>query len=103
MKDIKATYARSVCDIKPQKKENHRKRISTGGNLIDYSGDVRTPSSDLTTTKLHINSTILVVKSRYTCMYVKYFYLNNMMDRSEYIMIQIAMILQEFVDKYNIK
>ena len=34
---------------------------------------------------------------------VKYFYLNNMMDRAEYIMIQIAMTPQEFVDKYNIQ
>ena len=36
-------------------------------------------------------------------MEVKYFYLNNNMDRSEYTMIQIYMIPQEFLDKYNIK
>ena len=34
---------------------------------------------------------------------VKYFYVNNYMNRSEYIMIQIYMIPQEFVDKYNLK
>ena len=33
---------------------------------------------------------------------VKYFYLNYQMDRDEYIMIQISMIPQELVDKYNI-
>ena len=33
---------------------------------------------------------------------VKYFYLNNQMDRVEYIIIQILMIPQEFVDKYNL-
>ena len=37
------------------------------------------------------------------CMDVKYFYLNNYMDRSEYIMIQISMIPQKIVDKYNLK
>ena len=53
--------------------------------------------------KLHVSSAISDIKSRYMCMDVKYFYLNNMMDRKEYIMIQIFMIPQDFVDKYNIK
>ena len=70
---------------------------------MDYPGDVSTPTSDLTTMKLHVNSTISDVKARYICMGVKYFYLNSMMDRAEYIMIQIAMIPQEFADKYNLQ
>ena len=89
---------REVCNIRPQKTDTHRTRLTSGGNIIDYSIDVRTPTSDLTTTKLHINSAISDVKARYMCMNVKYFYLNNMMDRAEYIIIQIEMIIQEFVD-----
>ena len=34
---------------------------------------------------------------------VKCVYMNNMMDRAEYIMIQIAMIPQEFLEKYNLQ
>ena len=56
----------------------------------------------MTTTKLHINSAISDVKSRYICMNVKDFYLKNQMDRGEYIMIQISMIPQEFLEEYNI-
>ena len=52
--------------------------------------------------KLYVNSAISDVKSRYICMDVKYFYLNNQMDRAEYIMIHISMIPQEFVDKCNL-
>ena len=37
------------------------------------------------------------------CIDVKYFYLNNHTDISEYIIIQISMIPQEFIDKYNLK
>ena len=37
------------------------------------------------------------------CMEVKDFYPNNRMDRSEYIIIHIYMIPQEFVEKYNLK
>ena len=52
--------------------------------------------------KLYLNSAISDVKSRYMCMDVRYFYLKNHMDRDEYIMIQISMIPQEFVDKYKL-
>ena len=78
---------RAVCDISPQKTETHRTRLTAGGNLIYYLGDVSTPTSDFTTLKIHINSAISDVKARYMCMDVKYFYLSNMMDRAEYIMI----------------
>ena len=74
---------RTLCDIRTQKTETYRTRITEGVNLIDYTGDVRTPTSDLTTTKSHVNSAIPEVKARYMCMDVKYFFLNNMMDREE--------------------
>ena len=48
--------------------------------------------------KLHVNSTIADVTSRYMCMDVKYFYLNNQMYRDKYILIHISMIPQEFVE-----
>ena len=44
---------------------------------MDYPGEVSTPTADLTTMKLHVNSAISEVKSRYMCMEVKYFYLKN--------------------------
>ena len=47
---------------------------------MDYPGEVSTPTSELTNMKLHINSAISDVKSRYMCTDVKYFYLNNQMD-----------------------
>ena len=52
--------------------------------------------------KLHVKGDISYVKSRYMCIDVNYFYPNNQVDRSEYIMIQISMVPQEFVDKYNL-
>ena len=44
-KDIRATYVRSVCDIRPPKTETHRTRLNEGGNIIDCSGEVNTPIS----------------------------------------------------------
>ena len=82
-KDLRATYVRAVCDIQPQKTETHRTRLTAGGNLIDYLGEVSTPTSELTTMKLHVNSVISDVKSRYMWMDIKYYYLKNQMDRDE--------------------
>ena len=48
-------------------------------------------------------SAISDVKSRYMFIDVKHFYFNNKKDRTEYIMIHISMIPQEFVEKYNLK
>ena len=101
-KDRRATYVRDVCDIRPQKTETHRTILTAGGNLIDYPEAVSTSTTDLTTMKLHINSTISCVKSIYMCMDVKDFYTSIQMDRDKYMMIQISMIPQEFVEKYNL-
>ena len=72
-----STYVRALCDIRPHKTETHSTRFTAGGNLINYPVDVSTPTSYLTTMKVHVNSTISYVKARYMCMDVKYFYLNN--------------------------
>ena len=53
--------------------------------------------------KLNVNSAMSDVKVRYMCMDVKYFYLKNKMDRAKFIIIQISMIPQEFMDKYILK
>ena len=77
------TYVRSVYNIRPPKKDTHRTRLTAGGNLIYYPGKVSTPTSDLTTMKLHVNSAISDLTSIYMLMDVKDFYLNNQMDRDE--------------------
>ena len=53
--------------------------------------------------KIHVNSIISGIKSRYMCMDVEKFYLNNQMGRTEYSIVHISMIPHVFVEKYNIK
>eukprot|EP00957_Ditylum_brightwellii_P055716 4221611-Ditylum_brightwellii.AAC.1 len=52
------TYARFVCDVCPQKAEKHRTWITVGGNLIEYPGEVHTPTADMDVAKLLFNSVI---------------------------------------------
>ena len=57
-------------------------RLTAGVNIMYYPGDVSTPTSYLTTMKLHVNSAISDLKSRYMCMGMKDFYQSNIMDRA---------------------
>ena len=38
------TYGRIVCDIKPQRDETHRTRLTVGGNIIYYPDKVKNPT-----------------------------------------------------------
>ena len=68
-KDV--SYGRIVVDYRPQKDEPYRTRLTVGGNLINYPGDVSTPTASITTAKLVINSTISTRGKRYMCCDVK--------------------------------
>ena len=99
-KDV--TYAKFVCELKPNKAEIHRTRLTVGGDKVHYPGDVGTPTADLTLVKLHINSVISTRGARYMTLDVKNFYLNTPMERYEYVRIKIDDIPQEIIDEYNL-
>ena len=52
------TYGRIVSSLRPHKEEQHRTRLTVYDNLLDYEGDASTPTSDLITTQIHLNSVI---------------------------------------------
>ena len=94
------TYARFVCDIRPQKAERERTRTV---NLIDYPDSVTTRTCDLVTFKMHINSTLSRPKRKYCSFDVKNFYLNTPMERSEYMKIPLSHIPDEIITEYSLK
>ena len=97
------TYARFVCDIRPQKAEKERTRLTVGGNLIDYPDSVTTRTCDLVTFKMHINSTLSRPKRKYCSFDVKNSYLNTPMERSEYMKIPLSHIPDEIITEYSLK
>jgi hypothetical protein len=50
--DRMVTYACIVVDYQPQKDDPNRVRITVGGNLINYPGELTTRTADLTTAKI---------------------------------------------------
>jgi hypothetical protein len=67
----KATYARFVCDIRHQKTEAHRTRMTVGGDRINYPGDVATKIADITTTKILLNSVVSTPNAKFMTLHLK--------------------------------
>ena len=101
-KGRKATYARFVCDYRPQKTEKERTRLTVGGNLIDYPGEVSTWTADITTAKLLFNSVISDVWARFMCLDIKNYYLGTPLDRYEYLRIRWEDVPDEIREEYNL-
>ena len=104
-KHKKATYARFVCSVRPQKKEPNRTRMTVGGNLIEYDGDVYTRTAGMTTSKLLWNSIISTKGARCMCMDIKNFYLGTPLPagQEEYIRIPLELIPEAIINEYNLR
>jgi hypothetical protein len=98
----KVNHGRLVCEIWPQKSEQHRVGLTMGGDRIDYAGETATKNANLTTSKCLWNSTISIDGARYLISDVKNFYLNTILDRPEYMKLAISIIPQETIDKYKL-
>ena len=101
-KDRVVTYTQIVVDYRPQKADPDRVRITAGGNLIQYPGELTTRTSDLRTTKIMLNSVISTEGARYMTADAANFYLATPMKRKEYLRIAIELIPQEFMDLYDL-
>jgi len=102
-KDRTITYARLVVDYRPQKEDPNRVRITAGGNLIDYPGDVTTRTADLVTSKILWNSVLSTEGAKYMTMDISNFYLSAPLDRYEYMRFPFEIFPQHVVEQYDLK
>jgi hypothetical protein len=96
------TYARNVVDYRPQKEDPNRIRITVGGNLITYKGDVSTRTADLTTSKLLWNSVLSTAGAKYMCLDIKNFYLTAALDYFEYMKMTLTVFPKWIKKQYNL-
>ncbi|KAL7486231.1 hypothetical protein ACHAW6_011827 [Cyclotella cf. meneghiniana] len=96
------TYTKVICEFHLQKSDPHRTRITIGGNRIAYPGDAGTRTVSLETFKLLINSTLSTQGAAFACFGIANFYLGTLLDRPEFVKIQLSIIPDEFVDEYNL-
>eukprot|EP00804_Cyclotella_cryptica_P019675 CCRYP_016443-RA/>CCRYP_016443-RA protein AED:0.57 eAED:0.37 QI:0/0/0/1/1/1/2/0/345 len=101
-KDRTVTYARIVVDYRPQKEDPNRVRITVGGNLIDYPGELTTRTADLTTAKILWNSTLSTPGAKFGAADVGNFYLATPLDRFKYMRIKAELVPEDFKRQYKL-
>ena len=101
--DLPRIYGRFVCDVRPQKAEPNRTRLTVGGNRINYPGDCGTPTADMLLVKILFNSIISTKDAKFMTGDIKNFYLNTPLKRKEYVRLRMKDVPQEIIDEYKLE
>ena len=98
-----ATYGLITCLVRPEKiDEPNRTRLVAGGDRVHYPGDSGTPTADLLTVKLLLNSIISTPNTKFMTMGIKDFYLNTPMARYEYMRLRLANMPEDVIAHYRL-
>jgi hypothetical protein len=71
------------------------------GDRVHYPGNAGTPTANLLTVKILINSIISTPGAKFMTMDIKDFYLNIPMARYKYIQLRITDMLEDVIEHYN--
>jgi hypothetical protein len=105
-KDKKPTYLRICANYRPQKADPYRIRFTVGGNLVNYNGETYTPTADLTTAKLLLNSVVSTPGATFFCLDLSNFYLKTPFahpSQYEYLYIPEWAIPEDIMQEYNLR
>jgi hypothetical protein len=91
-----------VCEVRPEKDDPDRTRITIGGSRICYPGDVGTNTASLEFVKILLNSVLSRKGARFSTINLKNFYLDTPMADPEYVRIKMTDIPNEFIEEYNL-
>jgi hypothetical protein len=97
------TYARICCNERPEKTDPDRTRITMGGDRINFPGDCGTPTADLLTVKLLLNSIVSTPHAKFMTIDIKDFYLMTPMERYEYFKMKIDLFPEDIIEEYNLQ
>ncbi len=100
-KDI--TYARICANYRPEKADPNRIRITLGGNLVNYPGDVGTRTADMLTVKLLFNSVISTPAAKFMSLDISNCYLMAPMTRYEYVRMNLDDFPDEIIEEYKLR
>ena len=100
-KDV--AHVRIVCDVRPEKEDKYRVRVTVAGNLINYPGNCGTPTADLLTVKLLFNSVISTPGAKFFNMDISNFYLNTPLPRKEYLRMKLAHFDEKVIQQYKLR
>ena len=103
-KNKKVAYSNMACDYRPDKEEKFRVRLTLGGDVLEYYGDVSSPAASLLETKILINSVVSDMHqgARFLTLDIKDFFLQSILNDPEYIRIHQKYFLPDIRQQYNI-
>jgi hypothetical protein len=91
-------YSLITCLIRPEKiEEPTRTKLVTGGDRVHYPINAGTPTANLLTVKLLINSLISTPGARFFTMDINNFYLCTPMTRYEYMQLKLFDMLEDVI------
>ena len=102
-KDKKVTYGKIVCEMKPEKEEKERTRLTVGWNLLDFTGNLSAPTASVTTSMCVFNGVVSTPGARCLLSDIKHFYLNKILPDPEFMRIPLKIIPQDIIDTYYLK
>eukprot|EP00804_Cyclotella_cryptica_P013054 CCRYP_002367-RE/>CCRYP_002367-RE protein AED:0.37 eAED:0.37 QI:0/0/0/1/0/0/2/0/323 len=97
------TYGRIVANFRPEKDDPHRIRLTVGGNRINFPGGCGTPTADMLTTKVLLNSVVSTVGARFMTIDIKDFYLNTPMARPEFMRLKLSDMPNNVIEHYALR
>eukprot|EP00804_Cyclotella_cryptica_P009655 CCRYP_011199-RA/>CCRYP_011199-RA protein AED:0.40 eAED:0.40 QI:0/-1/0/1/-1/1/1/0/244 len=100
-KDV--TYGRIVANFCPKKDDPYRIRLTVGGNCINFPGDCGTPTADMITVKILLNSVISTVNAKFMTIDIKDFYLNTPMECPDYMRLKLSDIPSNIIELYHLR
>jgi len=99
----KATYLWLMVSDRPTKDNPRRVQFTIGSNKVDYKGDCRTKTADLSTAKILFNHVISTPDARFMTLDIKDFYLNTDMPHHECMRIPVSSIPAKIMKLYNLE
>jgi hypothetical protein len=91
------TYAQVCVNYHLEKEDPNRTQVTVGSNLLHYLGNCGTPTVDMITVKLHLNSVISTKNACYCTIDLKDFYLNTPINRPEYMRMKVSNLPPNFI------
>ena len=71
--------------------------------MINYPGDCGTPTADILTVKLLLNSVVSILGAKFFTMDISIFYLNTPLERKEYVRMKLSDFHESDVEHYALK
>ena len=81
----KVSFPCFACNVKPNKENKYRVRMTVAGQNVKYPENVDTPTAEGTTTKVVINSRLSTQDAKLMTFDIKNMYLQTLLNSVEYI------------------